>query len=152
MNGSTRRMACLVVALLAVAAVAVAQDHPDNPAAPEDGTMPTAENPRVGFTFGRDLDRETRALTGAGEAFPPDVGQVWCLTRVEGLTPPATVTHVWYHDGETRARIDLPIGSQNWRTWSSKKILAAWTGTWEVKVLDADGTVLGSASFEIREP
>ena len=60
------------------------------------------------------------------------------------------MTHAWYHEGETRARVDLPVGSLSWRTWSSKRILPSWTGRWEVKVLDAEGTVLGAAAFEIR--
>ena len=104
------------------------------------------------LTFGRDLDKATRTLVEPGEVFAPDVERVWCMTRVEGLTPPTSVTHVWYHDGQTKAKVDLSIGSQNWRTWSSKKILAGWTGRWEVKVLDADGTVIGAATFEITEP
>ncbi|MCP4572388.1 MAG: DUF2914 domain-containing protein [bacterium] len=72
------------------------------------------------------------------------------MTRVWGLAGDTSVTHAWYHEGETKARVDLPVFGGHWRTWSSKLILPAWTGAWEVKVLDADGSVLASASFEIR--
>ena len=161
MRALTRRYVLLVLALMTVAVAAAAQT--EEPAKTTETTetteaveateaMPTSDSPRVTVTFGGDLDKETRALVDQGEVFAPDVERVWCMTRVEGLTPPTTVTHVWYHEGETKARVDLTVGSQNWRTWSSKKVLAAWTGRWEVKVLDADGTVIGSAAFEISEP
>ncbi len=109
-----------------------------------------ADSVRVDLVFGTDVDRETRAVVGAAESFAPDVERVFCLTRVEGLAIDTTITHAWYHEGVTRARVDLPVHSANWRTWSSKLILPGWTGVWEVKVLDSAGTVLASASFEIR--
>jgi len=65
------------------------------------------------------------------------------------MTPPAIVTHVWYHEGKTMSRIDLKVGSADWRTWSSKRILPAWRGRWEVKVLDDEGMVLSSARFVV---
>ncbi len=104
----------------------------------------------VDFFFGTGVDLETRAVTGSAGAFAADGGRVYCLTRVHGMTPPASVTHAWYYEGKTMARVDLTIGSENWRTWSSKSYLPNWTGNWEVKVLDEDGMVLGSAGFEVK--
>ena len=69
---------------------------------------------------------------------------------MRNVSAPDTVTHVWYHEGKTMARVDLNIGSADWRTWSSKRILPSWTGSWEVKVLDADGMVLASAGFVVE--
>jgi hypothetical protein len=135
------RRAALAVLLTLLAAAAMAQT--------EEAVAPAAAG-WVTIEFGSGLDAETRQLIEPGTTFAPDVDKVWCLTRVEGLTAPTTVTHAWYQEGETRARVDLPVGSANWRTWSSKRILPSWTGRWEVKVLDAEGTVLGSASFEIQ--
>jgi hypothetical protein len=139
-NGSPAA-ALTLLALVAAAAGATAQTE-----APAD----TVAAPRVEIGFGRDLDREARALVEPAGASPRDIERVWCLTRVVGLAAPATVTHVWYHAGQTRARVDLTVGSGDWRTWSSKRMLAGWTGDWEVKVLDADGTVLGAASFVLE--
>ena len=48
------------------------------------------------------------------------------------------------------ARVELNVGSGYWRTWSSKAILPEQTGPWEVKVLDAEGTVLAAAGFVIE--
>ncbi len=100
----------------------------------------------------RGIDRETRAPDGAAEAFPADVGRLWCFTRVTGAVDSTAVTHVWYHGGEVMARVELPVRSADWRTWSSKTILPGWTGDWEVKALDPDGVVLAAYPFRVTEP
>lgn len=134
-----RKLAAMIVLAVVVGVV------PCGPAAGAE-----ADSVSVDLVFGTDVDREIRGIVGAGELFAPDVERVFCLTRVEGLADDTTITHAWYHEGVTRARVDLPVRSSNWRTWSSKLILPGWTGVWEVKVLDSGGTVLASASFEIR--
>lgn len=106
--------------------------------------------PVVEIAFGTDIDRENRALAGEAEVFVAGIEKIFCMSRVEGLQAPTSVTHAWYRDGKTMARVDLNIGSSNWRTWSSKRLLKDWTGVWEVKVLDSDGRVLGSRGFEVR--
>jgi hypothetical protein len=104
----------------------------------------------VDIFFGTEIDKETRAVIGEATTFPADGVRVYCLTRVHGMSPPTTVTHVWYHESKTMARVDLPVGSENWRTWSYKTYQPAWTGSWEVKVLNEDGMVLGAAGFEVK--
>ena len=100
--------------------------------------------------FGTDIDKETRAVVGEGSTFASDGERVYCLTRIHGMSPPTSVTHVWYYDGKTMARVELSVGSENWRTWSFKTYKPEWTGFWEVKILDGDGMVLGSAGFEVK--
>ena len=123
-------------------------------AAAEPNTEQTAVEPMAEATaevrFGLDVDRAARELVGAAETFAPEVEQVYCLTRLQGLSVPTTVTHAWYRDGEAMARVELPVRSTDWRTWSSKRILPAWTGAWEVKVLDGTGKVLASQGFVIE--
>lgn len=94
---------------------------------------------------------EDRQPTGVDTAFTADVGTVYCFTQVEGIADTAQVTHVWHHKGEEKARIDLTISNDPWRTWSSKNILESWTGPWRVMVLDADDNVLASETFVITE-
>ena len=134
-----------VLALAACLAGGAFAQEADPPPAP-----PAGEQPVVDIEFGIDVDRETRAIVGAATVFGPDLERIWCLTRVRGLAPPATVTHAWYYEGKTMARVDLKVGSPDWRTWSSKRYLPAWTGHWEVKVLDEMGRVLGAAGFDIE--
>jgi hypothetical protein len=140
-NGVRRfsRTGVLVLVLAGLLALAVGAQEPA-----------TQEGIWVDFFFGTDVDRETRMVVGEATTFPADGGKVYCLTRVHGMSPPTTVTHAWYHEGKTMARVDLAVGSENWRTWSSKSYLPAWTGSWEVKVLDSDGMVLGSAKFAVE--
>ena len=110
------------------------------------------ESPATGvdIAFGTDIDRESRELVGETAVFAAGIEQITCLTRLKGLEAPTSVTHVWYRDGKTMARVDLNVASSNWRTWSSKRLLPDWTGHWEVKVLDSDGRILGSAGFDVQ--
>lgn len=97
----------------------------------------------------RDVDRETRSPVGVAERFCVDDGPLTCFTRITGAVDPTVVTHVWYHEGETRSRIELPVRSIEWRTWSRKTMLPSWTGRWTVKILDAEGLVLASIEFVV---
>lgn len=137
--------AVLTLAVLLAAAGPVAAQEPAAPAA----TEAPATTGRVTMTFGTGIDRTTRQITGEAAAFAGG-DTVWCRTLLEDLAAPTTVTHAWYHEGRTMARVDLEVGAARWRTWSSKIILPEQTGAWEVKVLAADGTVLGAGTFAIE--
>ncbi len=130
---------------------AVAQDENASPAQESRSVDPVQ---RVGVWvdvfFGTDVDKEARAVIGESSTFPFDGDRVYCLTRIHGMSPPTSVTHVWYYEGKTMARVELSVGSENWRTWSFKTYKPEWTGFWEVKILDGDGMVLGSAGFEVK--
>ncbi len=140
-------MRVLVPLLLATgAAVAAAQD-----AAPVAAPADSGSSLRVvEMGIGTEVERARRSLTGEGEVFPATVGRLCCLTRVVGAADTTSVTHVWYHEGKTRARVVLPVRSPDWRTWSCKRILPAWTGRWEVVVLDGDGLVVARRAFRIE--
>lgn len=140
---SRRRPGRPVLSLLALTAVLAL-------AAPLAAQEETAAGVQVDLAFGTGLDGQTRNLEGEGVAFPAATEKVFCLTRIRGLEAPGTVTHAWYHEGRTLARVDLPVGSADWRTWSSKRLLPSWTGHWEVKVLDASGKVLATAGFDVN--
>jgi len=89
---------------------------------------------------------ENRQCLGAAESFPADTGILSCLTRVNGAAGEATITHVWIKDGSEMRRIDLPVRSASWRTWSQKNVTP---GRWTVRVLDATGAEIGSTSFTV---
>jgi hypothetical protein len=126
-----------LLALLMLAAAASGQDATSDISVPD-------------MAFGTGYDYETRSLEGEAATFSAEVGVVWCKTRIVGAAEPTTVTHVWYREGKTMARVDLAVGSPSYRTVSSKQILPDWTGRWEVKVLDDAGTVLRSESFTVE--
>jgi hypothetical protein len=125
------------------------------PTAPARAETPDDQGPAlsvVEIVVSSGFDRETRRPIGAAERFDADTESLWCYTRITGALQPLNITHVWYHEGETRSRIYLPVHSADWRTWSSKGLLPAWTGRWVVKVLDPDGLVLATRSFIVGPP
>jgi hypothetical protein len=84
-------------------------------------------------------------------SFSAEVGTIFCFTRITGATDTSEVTHEWYFKDEEKARIDLSVASNDWRTWSSKTILESWKGSWRVMVVDADGEVLATKNFVITD-
>jgi len=93
---------------------------------------------------------EERTPVGADTEFSNTVGRVWCFTKITGADDPTTVVHVWYFNDEEKARVDLAVNSNSWRTWSSKQVVETWTGQWRLEVESADGTVLKTAEFAIK--
>lgn len=95
------------------------------------------------------IDREP---VEPGESFPGNIGTVFCFTEVEGAGDETHVVHVWHRWNEEVASVELPVRSERWRTWSSKRIPENGTGEWLVQILDSEGTELGKIEFEITEP
>jgi len=93
---------------------------------------------------------EEREPSGQSEQFPEGTDRLFCFTQIAGGSG-QTIVHAWIHEGTTRARVELNIGSDLWRTYSSKDILAGWTGEWQVKVLTEAGAVLQSIDFTIGD-
>ena len=137
-----RWVALLAVLVLQLAGMALAN-------AQTTATIP-ADSVAIEMVFGTDIDRVERTVIGAGTHFAAADGKVFCFTHIEGMDGERTVTHAWYHEGRTMAKVELPVRSPDWRTWSSKKVLPGWRGHWEVKVLDESGKVLAAGGFELE--
>lgn len=82
-------------------------------------------------------------------SFPSDVGRVYLWTRITGASDSSIVAHVWYRGDTEEARVQLPVLSPDWRTYSTKLIDPSWTGPWHVDVVNANGEVLRTVSFEV---
>jgi hypothetical protein len=83
------------------------------------------------------------------ESYPAQLGKLFCFTRIIGAEGETTVTHVWFYQDQEMARIDLPVRSPSWRTYSSKNILPQWAGDWKVQVLDDAGLEIGVIPFKL---
>lgn len=59
------------------------------------------------------------------------------------------VTHHWYHNDVLVADVTLAIGSDNWRTYSSKSFSAKMTGKWRVELVKKPDIILSSINFDI---
>lgn len=93
------------------------------------------------------VDREP---VDAVEAFPVQNGKLYCFTRVVGAEEPTVVYHLWYREDQLMSRVELPVKSSSWRTWSAKNLLEDWPGDWRVEVQDASGQLLQTLSFQLR--
>lgn len=89
-----------------------------------------------------------RTPQGADTTFALAVDSLYCWTRITESTEETTITHVWLHEGDVMAQVELPVRSSYWRTWSIKKFYGK-SGNWEVKVIDATGNTLGRVSFTV---
>ena len=90
-----------------------------------------------------------RMPTGNAANFDTAVGMLYCWSKITGGTGADSVKHIWMHDGKEMLTVDLAVKSASWRTYSQKRILPQWTGNWEVRVVDAGGATLKSATFTI---
>lgn len=90
---------------------------------------------------------ERSQLTNAVESREPidDLGAVVTASRNDIITVTfftqivdlndAVIEHVWLLNGEEQARVELNIGSFNWRTYSSKRLNYLLEGDWQVQVV-----------------
>lgn len=80
---------------------------------------------------------------------PNDIKKVYFFTQITHLAH-QQITHRWLYQGQEKAAVTLNIGSDNWRTYSSKQIPAYWPGDWEVQVWYGDLQLL-SHRFTVVE-
>ena len=92
---------------------------------------------------------EDREPVGETDRFAADVERVYFFTEFEGDFPESQFEHVWLLEGEEQARVSLSARGPRWRTWSSKAMIPEWEGEWTVRVVDADGRELASATFHL---
>ena len=140
------------IALIAASVVflgrAVAAQDTTQAAAP---AAPAAASPAVSVAeavVARSVaDRQPQ---DTGSAFPADVAQLVCWTKVEGAGG-TSIHHVWFHQDTQVGDVELQVGGSPWRTWSRKTVPADWTGAWHVEVKDAAGTTLKRIDFTVGQ-
>lgn len=84
-----------------------------------------------------------------GVRFPAAVGRLYCYSRLSNVSATATIVHAWVFGDTERARVELPVHSPAWRTFSSKRIMPHEVGRWRVDILDQDGNVLKTLCFDV---
>ena len=145
-----KRMAMIAASALLLGRGLAAQDT-TKAAAPAPAPAPAAATPSVTVVevvvAKSVLDRQPQ---DTGAAFPADVGQLNCWTKVEGAGG-STLHHVWFHGYTQVGDVVLQVGGSPWRTWSRKTVPADWTGAWHVEVRDAAGTVLKRIDFTVGQ-
>ena len=86
---------------------------------------------------------------GTATRFSSEVGRLVAFTRIMGGEANSRVTHNWYYGEQLMAQVELRIGGDSWRTWSSKNIVTDWVGEWRVEVIAEDGTWLETIRFTV---
>jgi hypothetical protein len=71
------------------------------------------------------------------------------FTELNGMSG-KTVTHQWVFDNRVMFEKSFEVNGDRWRIWTSKTLIPDWTGTWTVKVLNEDGSVLERKTFEYQ--
>lgn len=83
--------------------------------------------------------------------FPAEQDPLYFFTEVKNAAG-QTITHRWKHNGEVMAEVPLQVGSDSWRTWSSKELIPSWEGEWTVEVVDANGQVIEQQTITVEAP
>jgi len=87
---------------------------------------------------------------GSGDVFTSDLKKLMCFTRVVGAKEDTEIIHNWYFGEKLLASISLHVGSDNWRTYSSKTILPEYAGEWKVEIVLPDGRLLKKIYFIVE--
>ncbi|MBU3005006.1 DUF2914 domain-containing protein [Paraglaciecola arctica] len=89
----------------------------------------------------------TDDLEGVVQGHVDEMKRVYFFTQVSGLAN-KQIIHRWLYQGEEKAAVVLNIGSDNWRTYSSKRLPRDWQGKWQVQVWQGD-LMLITHHFEV---
>jgi hypothetical protein len=153
---NTVRAAALVAALAAAPAAAEYQEMqtPDATAAARTETPAAAAAEastqgtvaRAQFTSAV-VDREP---TDSVRRVSNDQRRIYFFTELQGFQGQDLV-HRWEHAGEVKAEVPFGVAGPRWRVYSSKELEPSWLGEWTVSVVDAEGNVAASESFEYVE-
>lgn len=60
------------------------------------------------------------------------------------------INHRWYRNGELDSEVTLAIGSNSWRTYSTRQISSMATGDWSIRVVNDGGDELVHYSFSVQ--
>jgi hypothetical protein len=92
-----------------------------------------------------------RACQAPSRSFGSDIEMVSCLSKVDGATGEAFVTHVWTFEGKELRSVKLPLKTSSYRTWSSKRVKGL-PGKWKVEVFDPLDRSIGVIDFTVEPP
>ncbi|AZZ96651.1 DUF2914 domain-containing protein [Pseudoalteromonas sp. R3] len=74
--------------------------------------------------------------------------KLYFFTEVRGLQG-QTIRHLWFHQDQLMAEIELPISAYRHRTYSSKNIMPSQSGQWRIEAITADDRLLAQKTFRI---
>ncbi|HYO56261.1 DUF2914 domain-containing protein [Archangium sp.] len=92
---------------------------------------------------------EKYEITGASDSFTvaPNT-RIYAVTKLTGVEP-GTVNVVWSKDGKEVSKTELKVPRATYRTHAYRTFRTGDSGAWTARVVGADGTELGTASFQV---
>ncbi|RUO23835.1 hypothetical protein CWE09_11820 [Aliidiomarina minuta] len=60
------------------------------------------------------------------------------------------IKHRWYRNQHLQAEVNLAIGSDNWRTYSTKRLQHIESGDWTVRVVNENDDLLLEYHFTVK--
>ncbi len=108
----------------------------------------SAPSVRAQLTSGLVDMQPTDELVSPIAIAPGDTRRVYFFTETRAMTG-MRVTHRWQREGTTLTQLPFVVAGDPWPIYSSKEVLAEQAGEWSVSILDEDGTVLASETFQV---
>ena len=95
------------------------------------------------------LGIEKYELTGAASDFKIAADtKIYAWARISGITD-GSVTIVFLKDGQEKSKQDLKVPHSPYRTHAYRTFRKGDDGAWTVKVVGADGALVGSTDFKV---
>lgn len=102
------------------------------------------------ITFTSKINEGNRPADDLTKISLKEEGTVYCHTRVDCSSVPAVIRHVWINpSGAVAADVKLNISRRPADTWSYISLQGAKPGKWEMRVVTADGRVVGKGYLTV---
>ena len=76
---------------------------------------------------------------------------MFCYTKIRNSGDKQEIRHVWFYKNEVQSQIKYNIKTSNeYRSWTKKRISSNQKGNWRVDIQTSTGQSLGSINFEIN--
>jgi len=93
---------------------------------------------------------ENNSCEGARTVFSVTAAKLYGFSQVVNVND--RLVHVWFYKDRELGRIAMSAPrAPRWRTWSNVTIARNMLGPWRLEARDANGTVLASFSFTVKE-
>ena len=90
---------------------------------------------------------QDRVLQGAAKSFQASAtNRVYCFGKIAAKSAPTVVRYAWSKDGKKLDTVEIKVGGNPWRTWSTHAVEA---GAWKVEILDAQDQLVDSIEFTV---
>ena len=92
-----------------------------------------------------------RKPVSAGRSFSAGVDSLFCYTKIRNSGDKQEIRHVWFYKNEVQSQIKYNIKTSNeYRSWTKKRISSNQKGNWRVDIQTSTGQSLGSINFDIN--